>query len=59
MGPRLEPCGTLVVGGRLKHSEINDEVKHSIILPYTHRMTDAVIEQYHFEVGHRSISHSL
>ncbi len=42
----------LVVGGRLKQAEINDEAKHQMILPYKHRVTDLVIEQCHIEVGH-------
>lgn len=51
LNPELKD-GTLVVGGRLKHAGVNDEAKHPIILPYTHRVTDLVIEQVHIEVGH-------
>jgi hypothetical protein len=51
LNPELKD-GTLVVGGRLKHAGMNDEAKHPIILPYTHRVTDLVIEQVHIEVRH-------
>ncbi|KAJ8035403.1 hypothetical protein HOLleu_22626 [Holothuria leucospilota] len=44
--------GVLRVGGRLENAPLADDVKHPIILPSMHHVTDLVIEHHHLLVGH-------
>ena len=46
--------GLLCVGGRLDYAQIDDDLKHPIILPYKHHITDMIIRYYHIIVGHMS-----
>jgi len=45
--PFLDSFGILRVGGRLKHSSLNYEQKHQIILPEKHHITDLIIRHAH------------
>jgi len=45
--PFLDSFGMLRVGGRLKHSSLNYEQKHQIILPERHHITDLIIRHAH------------
>ena len=52
---RLNPIlkeGLLKVGGRLVNASVDDKVKHPVILPSRHPVTDMIIRQHHAEVGH-------
>ncbi|CAB4028223.1 Hypothetical predicted protein, partial [Paramuricea clavata] len=51
LNPQLED-GLLRVGGRLVNAPIDGDLKHPIILPFKHPVTEMVIRQYHAEVGH-------
>ena len=42
----------VVVGGRLKNAQINDEAKHPMILSYKHHVTNLIIKHHHVAVGH-------
>lgn len=44
--------GLLCVGGRLHWSELTESVKHPIILPANHPITDMIIRHYHELEGH-------
>ena len=47
---QLEPTlteGLLVVGGRLKHAAIINEMKHPMILPHNHKLSQMIIQEYH------------
>lgn len=52
---KLKPIlveGIMRVGGRLRHAPVSDEVKHPIILPNHHHVTNLVVRHYHALVGH-------
>ena len=51
LNPQLKD-GLLVVGGRLDHCPVDESVKHPVILPYKHHVTDLVIQSCHEDVGH-------
>ena len=44
--------GILVVGGRLRHSSLPEDVKHPIILPKDHHVTNLIVRHYDFASGH-------
>ncbi|XP_068704307.1 uncharacterized protein [Montipora foliosa] len=50
--PQLDDSGILRVGGRLENAQVNYEIKHPIIMPYRHRVTELIILQHHQQVGH-------
>ena len=50
--PQLDDSGILGVGGRLENAQVNYEIKHPIIMPYRHRVTELIILQHHQRVGH-------
>ena len=41
----------LMVGGRLVHASDGENMKHPVILPYKHHVTDLVVQSYHQDVG--------
>ena len=43
--------GVMCVGGRLGNSELTEEEKHPIILPYKDHVTDLIINEVHVRVG--------
>ena len=51
--------GLLCVGGRLQHSDLNDNTKHPIILPKNHDVTCAIIRHFHALNGHMGVNHVL
>ena len=58
LNPKMRE-GVMVVGGRLQNSTIRDLVKHPMILPSRHPMTDLIIKHYHDTEGHTGIQHVL
>ena len=50
--PQLDDSGILRVGRRLENAQVNYEIKHPIIMPYRHRVTELIILQHHQQVGH-------
>ena len=44
--------GTQRVGGRLNHADLHFQMKHPIILPSNHHVTDLIIRHYHAMTGH-------
>ena len=51
LNPQLKN-GLLIVGGRLVHAPVDENMKHPVILPYKHHVTDLVVQSYHENVGH-------
>lgn len=45
--PFLDSEGLIRVGGRLKHSNLPFQVKHPILLPKAHHLTNLIIDYYH------------
>ena len=46
LNPMLD-SGILVVGGRLKHSRAPVRLRHPIILPSKHKLSDLILSEYH------------
>ena len=51
LNPQLKE-GLLKVGGRLVSAPIDMNIKHPVILPYKHHVTDLIVQSFHQEVGH-------
>ncbi|XP_068704024.1 uncharacterized protein [Montipora foliosa] len=51
--------GILCVGGRLQNAPIPTEVKHPVLLPKKHHVTDLIVRKYHDELGHAGGEHVL
>ena len=47
------------VGGRLDRARLPYEVRHPIILPQKHRLTELVVESYHHLENHGGVDHVL
>ncbi|XP_045508116.1 uncharacterized protein LOC123703948 [Colias croceus] len=47
LNPFLDENGILRVGGRLKNSNISEDMKHPIIIPYSGRLTELLINEAH------------
>ena len=47
--------GILRVGGRLSNAPVDQELKHPIILPYDHKVTELIIVHHHLLVGHSGV----
>ena len=46
LAPALKD-GLLVVGGRLKHAAIIEDMKNPLILPHDHRISHLIVQEYH------------
>ena len=55
----LTEDGLMKVGGRLDRAPISYGMRHSIILPRTHHVTDLIIMHYHMLCGHKGPAHVL
>ena len=51
--------GVLCVGGRLQNAAILTEVKHPVLLPKKHHVTDLIVKKYHEELAHIGREHVL
>ena len=58
LGPFLEN-NILRVGGRLRRAKLPQDVKHPVILPRKHHVTDLVIRHEHVKLGHAGRNHVL
>jgi len=59
LSPRLDKQGLLRVGGRLKHVVINEDQRHSIILPHISHVTHLVVSAEHLRTLHGGIQLTL
>lgn len=50
--PFIDQTGLIRVGGRLRHSALNDKAKHPILLPQKCHLTDLIIRHYHHLLLH-------
>ena len=57
--PYLDEDKIIRVGGRLDRAKLPYEVKHPIILPQKHRLTELIIEYYHRLEIHGGVDHVL
>ena len=53
LDPFIDKDGILRVGGRLKHADIPDQVKHPVILPKNSHITNLVVKCYHERINHQ------
>ena len=51
LNPRIEN-GLLPAGGRIGRAPLPYELKHPVILPYKHHVTDLIISDHHQRMGH-------
>lgn len=51
LNPQVED-GLLRAGGRIGRAPLSYELKHPVILPYKHHVTDLIIKDHHLNVGH-------
>ena len=51
LNPRIEN-GPLRAGGRIGRAPLPYELKHPVILPYKHHVTDLIIRDHHQRMGH-------
>lgn len=51
LNPRIEN-GLLRAGGRIGRAPLPYELKHPVILPYKHHVTDLIIRDHHQRMGH-------
>ncbi|XP_072381169.1 uncharacterized protein [Diabrotica undecimpunctata] len=62
LAPFIDEYGLLRVGGRLQKSRLSFDVKHPLLLPKTHRLTDLIIEwthQTHLHPGLKAMHYLL
>ena len=53
LDPFIDKDGILRVGGRLKHADIPDQVKHPVILLKTIHVTNLIVRCYHKKINHQ------
>ena len=51
LNPRIEN-GLLRAGGRIGRAPLPYDLKHPVILPYKHHVTDLIIRDHHQRMGH-------
>ncbi|XP_058806332.1 uncharacterized protein LOC131672852 [Phymastichus coffea] len=59
ISPFLDSDGLIRVGGRLKHSDLTFNQRHSILLPQSHHISDLIIRDAHRRTLHGGIQMSL
>lgn len=52
LNPFLDREGLLRVGGRIKHAQIKEDMKHPLIIPHSGHITDLLIDQAHRKTFH-------
>ena len=53
LDPFVDQSGILRVGGRLKRSDLEESIKHPIILPNKGKILRLIVESYHKRVRHQ------
>ena len=53
LDPFIDEDGIMRVGGRIRRAELTDEIKHPIILPRKHHITELLIRHFHEKTGHQ------
>jgi transposase InsO family protein len=59
LNPVKSASGLLRVGGRLTHSNVTQELKHQLILPYGHHISKLIVEECHQHNGHAGVERVL
>ncbi|XP_011165208.1 uncharacterized protein LOC105199705 [Solenopsis invicta] len=52
LNPFLDENGIIRVGGRLRHANVDQSIKHPIVLPAKHPLTDLIIRDCHLKEMH-------
>ncbi len=53
LDPFLDKNGIMRVGGRVRRANFSDEIKHPIIMPRKHHVTELLIRHFHEKSGHQ------
>jgi len=59
LDPVLSRYGIICVGGRLRNSDLNEDMIHQAILPKKHPVVSLIIRHYHVAVNHAGKKHTL
>jgi hypothetical protein len=59
LNPFLDKDNILRVGGRIRHSNVNLDQKHPIVIPGSHHVTKLIIEQEHKRLMHAGTGATL
>ena len=59
LSPFIDRHGLLRVGGRLKNAKVSYGMKHPLILPSRHRITELIIKYFHNKLAHASVERML
>ncbi|XP_045466602.1 uncharacterized protein LOC123675299 [Harmonia axyridis] len=59
LNPFVDKIGLMRVGGRLRHSGLEEHQKHPIILPKAHKLTKLIVEQQHSKHLHAGVQNLL
>jgi hypothetical protein len=49
----------MCVGGRLKHAQLTDSMRHPIILPRKHHVVELIVSEAHMAAGHLGVNATL
>ncbi|XP_026317746.1 uncharacterized protein LOC113228607 [Hyposmocoma kahamanoa] len=52
LNPYIDHTGLLRVGGRIKHANIDDSMKHPLVIPHSSHLTNLLIDQAHRDTFH-------
>ena len=55
LSPFTDETGIIKVGGRLDNALVSYETRHPVLLPYDHRITRLIIEEFH-QKGHTGVA---
>ena len=59
LAPKMNADGLLVVGGRVSKGDLPEKMKHPVILPKDHHLTDLIVRDTHLQNGHVGREHVL
>lgn len=52
LNPFIDQDNLIRVGGRLRHSHLNEDAKHPVLLPKNHHVTSLIIDHFHVKNLH-------
>ncbi|XP_066914234.1 uncharacterized protein [Clytia hemisphaerica] len=59
LNPFIDESGVLRVGGRLRRSNLNFQLRHPILLPKNHELSESIVRWCHEKCAHRGRLHTL
>ena len=59
LDPKMSDEGLICVGGRLKNADLQEEMKHPVVLPPKHHVVTLLVRYFHITTGHSAREHVL